>query len=917
VTTRRVPSDLIGRGDERAAVETFLDALQTGPAALVISGEAGIGKSTVWRAGVSSARSRSFRVLLCRPAEAEAGLSFIALADLLESIPEHLIASLPQPQRDALGVALRRADTTGELDRVALARGALTAISSAASDGPTLVAIDDAQWLDAPSRDTLRFVFRRLVGGERVGLFATVRGDDVGGPLEIDAALPPDRITRRLLRPFAPGELERLVRSHADISLTRPSWRAVHRVSGGNPFFALQIAEAVARRGGVAPGEEPPLPESVTAALRDRLASLSGPVRRTLLHAAALGKPTAALLHAAAADDAGLHAALEARVLELEGDRLRFTHPLLAAATYSESSASERREAHRLLAEVVDDPEEQAVHLGRGSDMPDETIAATLEAAADRAARRGVSETAAELAQHAERLTLADDVEDAARRTILAARYAGRAGDTGRSVEVLRRLVATLPPGRTRAGAFALLGFIAQDGETLVRAVDEAAGDPELLAVVHTDMSMIELRRGDRAGSVVHARAAVSAAKTSGDAAALAKAFTARALPEAHGRAERALALLDDAADLERTLTQPLSLTNSPTTWRGAVLLNADRLDEARDALEEAYQRGLALGHASRAVPLTYLVELECREGNYERALAHSLEAATLWAGGTGEALTLVGRVLVEAHLGNVEVARADGLRSIALVREREVVTLARIEGALGLLELSLGNFAAALDRLDGLVKLPDGEPLRDAPAFRATADAVEALLGLGRTDEAREFLEGLERRARSVDLPSRIAASARCRALVLAELGDVAGARVAIGDANAVHAHHHEPFEHARTLLVAGAIERRAKRKAQAGEALEQARTIFEQLGARVWCERARLELERTGVHRTAGGELSAAERRVSDLAASGATNKQIAAQLFMSVKTVEAHLSRVYRKVGVHSRTELAASAAKLRER
>ncbi len=633
MTTTRWPSDLIGRGDERVAVGTFLDALQAGPVALLIGGEAGIGKSTVWRAGVSSARSRSFRVLLCRPAEAEAGLSFVALADLLRGIGEDVIASLPPPQREALGVALRRADTTAELDRVALARGALAAISSVASDGPTLVAIDDAQWLDAPSRDALRFVFRRLVGGERVGLFATVRGDDVGAPLEIDAALPPDRITRRLLRPLAPGELERLVRSQADISLPRPSWRAVHRVSGGNPFFALQIAEAVARKGGLAPGEEPPLPESVTAALRDRLASLSEPVRRTLLYAAALGKPTTALLHAAAADDAGLHAALEARVLELEGDQLRFTHPLLAAATYSEASAAERREAHRRLAQVVDDPEEQAVHLGRGSDTPDETVAATLEAAAERAAGRGASETAAELAEHSERLTVTDDVEDAARRTILAARYTGRAGDTGRSVEVLRRLVATLPPGRTRAGAFALLGFIAQDGETLLRAVDEAAGDPELLAVVHTDISMIELRRGDRTASVVHARAAVSAAQTSGDAAALAKALTARALPEAHGRAEHALALLGDAADLERTLTQPLSLTNSPTTWRGAVLLDADRPDEAREALDEAYQRGLALGHASRAVPLTYLVELECREGNYDRALAHSLEASAMSSG--------------------------------------------------------------------------------------------------------------------------------------------------------------------------------------------------------------------------------------------------------------------------------------------
>ncbi len=889
---------MIGREEEIAAVEAFLDTLMTGPAALYLSGEPGIGKSTVWRAGVASARSRSFRLMPCRPAEAEAGLSFVALADLLETIPQAVLASLPAPQRGALEVALRQADATGQLDRVALARGALAVISNVAAGGPTVVAIDDAQWLDAPSRDALQFVFRRLVGGERIGLLATVRGDVASAPLDIDTALPGERITRLVLGPLALGELESVVRSHADISLSQPSWRAIHRVSGGNPLFALQIAEAVARKGGLVPGEEPPLPESLTAAVRDRLASLSTRARRTVLYAAALGKPTAALLHATAADEAGLEEALEARVLEREGDRLCFAHPLFAAVAYGEASAMERRDAHRLLAELVGDPEERALHLGRGSDVPDETVAAALEAAAARAAQRGVPETAAELDHHAERLTPAAQVEDAARRATQAARYCGRAGDTGRSVEILRGLVAKLPAGRPRAGALALLGFIAWDGATLLRAVDEAASDPELRAIVHTDFSMIELRRGDREAAVAHARAAVSAAKTSGDAAALAKALTARALPEAHGRAERALALLDEAIELERTLKEPLSLVNSPSTWRGAVLLDVDRFDEAREALEEAYRRGLALGHASRAVPLTYLVELECREGNYDRALAYSLEAEALWEGGQGVALTLVGRAV--------------GLRSIELAGERHVDTLARTDAALGLLELSLGNFGAALDRLQALVTLPDSEPLRDAVAFRASADAVEALLGLGRTAEAKELAARLERRARGLDLPSRLAATFRCRALVLAELGDLPGARAAIANAKTVHARHDEPLEHARTLLAAGAIERRAKRKAQARENLEQARTIFKQLDARLWCERARLELERTGVHRTAGGELSAAERRVADLAASGATNKEIAAALFMSVKTVEAHLSRIYRKLDVRSRTELASHVA-----
>lgn len=897
---------MIGRETELAAVEAFHDSLRAGPAALFVSGEPGIGKSMLWRAGVASARTRSFRVLSCRPAETEAGLSYVALADLLESIPQEVLASLPAPQRDALEVALRRVDATQSLDRVALARGTLAAISSLASSGSTVVAIDDAQWLDAPSRDALRFAFRRLDGGERIGLFTTVRGDDARAPLDIDAALPPERITRLVLGPLALSELESVVRSHRDVSLPPPSWRAVHRVSGGNPLFALQIADAVARKGGLAPDEEPPLPKSLTAAIRGRLASLSGGARRTLLHAAALGKPTAVLLDAAGADEAGLEEALAAHVLERDGDRLRFEHPLLAAVVYDEAEPAERRKAHRLLAALVDDPEEQALHLGRGSDVPDEAIAATLEAAADKAAERGIPETAAELAVHAERLTPANRIEDSARRATQAARYTGRAGDTGRSIEILRRLVSRLPAGRPRAGAFALLGFIEWDPATLLRAAEEAAGDPELLAVAHTDASLIELRRGNRDSGVAHARAAVSAATKSGDAAPLVKALTAQALPEAHGRAERALALLDEAVALERSLKRPLSLINSPSTWRGAILLDSDRFAEAREALEEAYQHGLALGLASRAVPLTYLVELECREGNYQRALTHSLEAEALWEGGEGVALTLVGRVLAEAHVGNVEVARAAGLRSIELTRERLVDTLARTEAALGLLELSLGNFRAALDRLHTLVTLPAGEPLRDAVAFRAAANAVEALLGLGRTAEAKELAQQLEQRARRVDLPSWVAASFRCRALVLAELGDVSGARAAIGEANTVHAHHFEPFEHARMLLAAGAIERRAKRKAEARESLERALAIFAQLGTRIWCERARLDLERTGLYR-AEGELSAAERQVAELAASGATNKEIAAQLFMSVKTVEAHLSRVYRKLNVRSRTEL----------
>jgi DNA-binding CsgD family transcriptional regulator len=904
------PEGPVARDDEVAAVEAFLDAISNGPAALVLAGEAGIGKTTVWRAGVEAARRRGFRVLICRASETESALSFVALADLLDGVEPDAFAALPYPQRDALDVALRRAEATEPVDRVALARGALAVLAGVASRGPAVIGIDDAQWLDAPSRDALQFVFRRLKGGERIGLLATVRGVHPGAPLEVDAALPPGRLMRIEVGPLALADLERVVRSHRDLPLARPSWRAVHRVSGGNPFFALQIAEAVARKGGLAPGEEPPLPESVTAAVRDRLASLSERARRAILHAAALGRPTAAVLEAAEAAADGLQEALEAGVLELDGDRLRFAHPLLAAAAYGEAPPRARRDVHRALATAVDDPEERAVHLGRGSTARDETVAATLEAAADRAARRGAPETAAELAEHAERLTPADRVDDRARRAIRGARYSGRAGDTGRTVEILRRLVATLPAGRPRAAALALLGFVSYDAPTLRRAVHEAAGDVDLLPVVHADLSLMALFHGDRAAARSHARSAVAAAGASGAAGALARALTAQALPHAHGRARRAIELLEQAVELERTVAEPLSLLNSPTTWLGAVLVGADRFGEARQALEEAYQRGLALGHSSRALPLLYLVELECREGNWDRALALSLEAEALWPGGLGVARPLAGRALIEAHLGNAEAARAAGLRTIELLRGREVVAVAQAEAALGLLELSLGNFGEALLRLDALVMLPEREPLRDALSFRSTADAVEALVGLGRSAEAQELAQRLESRARRAGLPSTSAAAARARALVLAELGDIVGARAAVAAANDLHARHQEPFERARTLLAAGSIERRAKRKAAAREALQESQAIFERLGARLWRDRARLELDRTALRRTEGGELSAAERRVAGLAAGGATNKEIAAELFMSVKTVEAHLSRVYRKLGIRSRTELAAS-------
>jgi DNA-binding CsgD family transcriptional regulator len=911
VVTTRALVEVIGRDDEVAAVETFLGSLRYGPAGLVLEGEAGIGKTTVWRAAVEAARDRAYGVLVARPSESEAALSFLGLGDLLEAVREEALKSLPEPQRSALETALLRTSGDGRGDRVALARGTLNVLRELAAERPTLIAIDDIQWLDSPSADALRFLFRR-VADERVGLLASVRGEGGAAPLEIDRAIPPERLQRTVLRPLRLADLVNVVRAHRDVAFTRPTWRAIHRTSGGNPFFAIQLADAVSARGGIAPGEELALPETLSAAVQERLEPLSAAGRRALLDVSLLAQPTPALVEAGE----GVTEALEAHVLELDGDRLRFTHPLLASAVQADASSGERRAAHCRLAAIVEDPEERALHLGRGSQDPNEEVAATLEEAAERARWRGLAETAAELAEQAERLTPPDRPEDAARRGASAGRNWNTAGDGVRSAEVLRRVVKAAPHGDARARALTLLGFIFDDVQAHERALEETR-DPALLAVIHADLSEAEFRQGHWESSVSHARSGVELAERSGDAAALAKALAMLALRETHDSADRALELLDRGARLEQALPEPLPVTNSPTVLGGFVLLNLDRLDEARVVLEEAYQRGLALGHMWRSIVLTYLAELECRAGNWERSLAHAQEADELgrqWGHANAEAWTRYGRALVAAHLGDVEAARAAGARSRELAGETgHLFTLARVDSVLGFLELSLGDFDAALERLGPLVGLPGFTPLRASPGFRPATDAVEALLGLGRVDQAEELAQKVERRATGRGLPSRLAAARRSRALVLAERADLDGAGAAIADALRAHAHLSEPFELGRTLLAQGVIERRAKRRGEAREALEHARTIFDRLGARLWLEKARHELERTGLRRTPDDELTPTEQQVAELAAGGATNKEIAGALFMSVKTVESNLSRVYRKLEIRSRTELASRLTK----
>jgi DNA-binding CsgD family transcriptional regulator/tetratricopeptide (TPR) repeat protein len=898
-----------------ASVDRFLDLLADGPAALVLEGDPGIGKTTVWRAAIEAAKSRAYRVAVCRASESERALSFLGLGDLLEGAGAEVLERLPEPQRLALELALVHSAEEGSPDRVGLARGALQVLRGWAAEAPTVVGVDDVQWLDPPSADVLRFVAHRLAS-ERLGFVVSVRNEEATS-LELDRAFPGGRLARLRLEPLSFEELEEVVRLHLPVSFTRPAWRSLHRTSEGNPFFAIQLAEALARRGGQLPAEGLPIPETLADAMRERLTALSVSARAALLPAAALAQPTLPLMRAGGAEADGIEEVVRAGVLQLEGERLRFAHPLLASFVYRDAAEAERQAVHRRLAPLVADPKERALHLGRGTVEADEPLATALEAAAGRAAARGDPEIAAELARHGARLTPAERTDDWARRSRAAATFLFAAGDGPGSRELLEELIERLPTSPERARALHLLGAfgdeIARNTAVLEQALGEAAGDLQLRSQLLARLGMEEGFADQWDAAARHLREAVELGERLGGAALA----TARARLVWAEFGPGWIREIERAVELERSLAEPLPFADSPSFLQGPVFLASDRLDEARRQLEESYERALALGNSFGWGQLTWLAELELRAGNWERALAHARAVEGVGRQSANRAVEAWGtwpRALVEAHLGNVDAALEVGERGSHLARTTGFhLVLTRSELALGLLHLSAGQEAAALEHLLPLLEERTGISLHPSQVARTLATTIDALLSTGNLTQVESLATRLEQHAAVMAVPSAIAAAARCRALVLAQGGDLPGARGAIEAALAEHARFREPFELARTYLAQGAIERRAKQKGEARNALGQAEAIFGRLGARLWLERVRRELARTGLTRSFERELTPTELRIAELAAAGSQNKEIAGALFVSVKSVEASLSRVYAKLGIRSRVELASRLPK----
>ena len=398
-----------------------------------------------------------------QPAESEARLSYAALGDLVGGVFDEATANLPDVQQHALAVALLRREPDDGMDARVVAAALLSLLRVLSSAGPLLLAVDDVHWLDRASARALEFAARRTP--ERVGWLLTRRsGADDRLPLGLDV-LPDDRVQRLLLPGLSVAALHHLLAGRVDMAPSRPLLLRVHAASGGNPFVALELARAVASAGPRALGDPLPVPGRLRELLGTRLRSLSASAREAALVAAALSRPSPPAVEAALVDPAAARAGIleaeEAGVLVEDGSRLRFSHPLLAAALYARVSPARRRALHRRLAGVVSDPEERGRHLAQATVEPDEPTAAEIERAAQRAARRGAQDAAAELFEAAARLTPDCGSADAVRRFAGAGAALLAAADASAARSFAERALGLTPPGTVRAEVLYLLGQIA------------------------------------------------------------------------------------------------------------------------------------------------------------------------------------------------------------------------------------------------------------------------------------------------------------------------------------------------------------------------------------------------------------------------------------------------------------------------
>jgi DNA-binding CsgD family transcriptional regulator len=901
---------VVGRDEELGALSAFLDrGFADGPAGLALEGEAGIGKSTLWRAALEDARARGLRVLTTRPAEPEQGLAHAGLGDLFEPVLEDVLGELSPPRRRALEVALLL-DDAGErpVDARALGVAVRSVLELLAADG-VVVAVDDLQWLDSSSANALAFALRRIHGAD-VRLLWTRRVGEPNAGEAVEHAL--DDVARLAVGPLSLGALHVVMQRLLGRSLPRPTLLRLLEASGGNPFYALELARALRDDAVLDPTKPLPVPDRLEELVSARLAGFDGVAREALVLVSADARLTPAQLESAGVPSGALEEGIAGGVVEADGGTIRFTHPLLASGLYGSLTAAERRRAHARLAHVVSEPLARARHLALSAEAADAELAAALEEAAGRATALGAPGAAAELGEHAVRLTPSEATADLDRRSMLASRACLATGAVDRARVLAHELLDRAAPGAPRAEALALLAEVEGEGidyaTTLQReALLEPGAPAPLQAALHYELSLnVRFREGLKVAEE-HARAAVELAEEVGDDSLRAKALAGLALVRLNAGKEGALELAEEAYALNAAAGEgPRPETDFAL---GHVLVWSGELERARDHLQGALAHWLERDERSAAYAYWYLAFTELRANRFELADRYADEARSLAAAyihaGAESPQSFFPSTLIAAHRGDFERARrfAD-----ELVRRAELyqTRLTGVFGARGMIELWSGNPAEAVGLFETAEEMEHAADFGEPNMSWWRMEQVEALLEIGRVDDAAAKLDEWEAAADRLGRAWALAHACRCRGLVAAARGDVEEAVERLEEAVRAHDALGDDFGRGRALLALGVARRRARQKRAAREAIEAARAAFEGIGAAGWAQQAASELGRIG-GRTRVEGLTPAEQRVADLVAAGRTNAEVAAALFLAERTVASHLTHVYAKLGVRSRTEL----------
>lgn len=852
-------------------------------------------------------------MLSARPGASEVVLTYAVLADLLNDIEPDLLDGLPEPQRVAANRVLSRVATGPATDEHVVGAAFLSILTSLEERSPVLVAVDDLQWLDASSRAVLMFASRRVRG--RVGVVVAVRSvvgnADPAAWLQVSR---PDGVDRLTVNPLSLGGLHSLISHRLGRSLSRPTIVRIGEVSGGNPFYALELARATADSDS---NPEVRLPRTLTALVQARLSGIDTEVRELLLAAASTAMPTVDIIARACGMTVGrvvelLETDQAGDIVRIDGNRVEFTHPLLATGLYTEATPAQRRAMHRHLATAIDQPELRARHLALSAATADSSTLEALDAAAEALSAQGAPMVAGELADIAIKLG-----GDTPLRRIRAASHHFRAADMTRAQRTVEPVLVQCPAGLMRAIAANLIATVhmfddsfAEAAQLLTSVLDDAAENKAILARTLLSLSVAQGMNGAFDDALNRSTQAVVCADDCGDTAVLSSALALWVTQKClYGGG------LDDRA-MRRALELEKPDSDVPVPFRPSAvqaLLSAwvGELVEAKSQMARVQQACLERGADSDMMWIaghTVLINIWLGDFVQAKEIAEdTMERSEQLGGQNMIVIARLLRVMVAAYTGD-EASRADA---------REVITEANRGGSsylsgwptmtLGFIEVSMGRYAEAITTLQPVLVRFEVRPGTEILSSAYIADAVEALVGLGRSEEAAPMVEALERNGRLLDRPWMLAVGARGRSMLLAASGDLAAAEAHANQAMIEHRRLPMPFERARTQLLLGQVQRRLRHKDAAAATLSSALHAFEEMGTPIWAERARAELGRVSVGPRSSNELTPSEQRVADLVATGMTSRDVAAALFISPKTVEVNLTRIYRKLGIRSRAQL----------